>query len=85
MKPIGASRRGSAGAAAVSSGSKAGVMDDGTRRRAPCGTPQGGVISPLLSNIYLRDLDRVWTRRCAQLGALVRYADDFVVMSSTEK
>ena len=43
------------------------------------GTPQGGVISPLLSNIYLHVLDRVWEDRCAHLGTLVRYADDFVV------
>jgi len=47
------------------------------------GTPQGGVISPLLSNIYLHVLDDVWARTCSHLGTLVRYADDFVVMSST--
>ena len=47
------------------------------------GTPQGGVISPLLSNIYLHVLDRVWEDRCAHLGTLVRYADDFVVMCDT--
>ncbi|MDT8317356.1 MAG: group II intron reverse transcriptase/maturase [bacterium] len=47
------------------------------------GTPQGGVISPLLSNIYLHLLDRTWVRRHLEkrLGArLVRYADDFVVL-----
>jgi len=47
------------------------------------GTPQGGVISPLLANCYLHILDRVWQRRKlkAKLGAhIVRYADDFVVM-----
>ena len=48
------------------------------------GTPQGGVISPLLSNIYLHVLDRVWEDRCAHLGTLVRYADDFVVMCATK-
>ncbi len=42
-----------------------------------------GVISPLLSNIYLHVLDRVWEDRCAHLGTLVRYADDFVVMCDT--
>jgi hypothetical protein len=47
------------------------------------GTPQGGVISPLLSNIYLHVLDRVWAKHCAHLGELVRYADDFVVMCPT--
>src|SRR3990172_9066078 len=46
-------------------------------------TPQGGVISPLLSNIYLHVLDTVWERRYGHLGTLVRYADDFVVMSRT--
>jgi RNA-directed DNA polymerase len=47
------------------------------------GTPQGGVISPLLANIYLHVLDERWTREHAHLGALVRYADDFVVMCDT--
>jgi hypothetical protein len=47
------------------------------------GTPQGGVISPLLSNIYLHVLDAAWERHGAHLGTLVRYADDFVVMCST--
>jgi hypothetical protein len=47
------------------------------------GTPQGGVISPLLSNIYQHVLDRVWEDRCAHLGTLVRYADDFVVQCDT--
>jgi hypothetical protein len=49
------------------------------------GTPQGGVISPLLSNIYLHVLDEMWTRHSAPLGLLVRYADDFVVMCATRK
>jgi RNA-directed DNA polymerase len=63
---------------------QAGVMEDGTVRATVAGTPQGGVISPLLSNIYLHVLDTVWTRRYAQLGVLVRYADDFVVMCDTK-
>jgi group II intron reverse transcriptase/maturase len=62
----------------------AGVMEDGQWTRSMAGTPQGGVISPLLSNIYLHVLDRVWEDRCAHLGTLVRYADDFVVMCDTE-
>jgi group II intron reverse transcriptase/maturase len=62
----------------------AGVMDAGTWRATMTGTPQGGVISPLLSNIYLHVLDRVWEDRCAHLGTLVRYADDFVVMCDTK-
>lgn len=62
----------------------AGVMEDGQWTRTMAGTPQGGVISPLLSNIYLHVLDRVWEDRCAPLGTLVRYADDFVVMCDTK-
>ncbi|MDE2138502.1 MAG: group II intron reverse transcriptase/maturase, partial [Gammaproteobacteria bacterium] len=64
---------------------EAGVMDDGTVHRTVAGTPQGGVISPLLSNIYLHVLDRLWMRQSAPLGTLVRYADDFVVMCHTAK
>ena len=59
---------------------QAGVLDEGVVRHPVAGTPQGGVISPLLSNIYLHVLDRVWARHGAHLGTLVRYADDFVVM-----
>jgi RNA-directed DNA polymerase len=62
---------------------QAGVMEDGVESRVETGTPQGGVISPLLSNIYLAYLDDVWMQRCADLGVLVRYADDFVVMCET--
>jgi group II intron reverse transcriptase/maturase len=62
--------------------------EDGTRRMSGGkgnreGTPQGGVISPLLANIYLHLLDRLWHRRdlAHHLHArLVRYADDFVVL-----
>ena len=63
---------------------EAGVMEDGTVRETLAGTPQGGVISPLLANIYLNKLDRIWVGRCSQLGILVRYADDFVAMCGTE-
>ena len=63
---------------------EAGVMEDGTVRETLAGTPQGGVISPLLANIYLNKLDRVWAARCSQLGILVRYADDYVAMCRTE-
>ena len=66
-----------------------GEDENGTRKNvgggkgASKGTPQGGVISPLLSNCYLHLLDRIWERQQLQrkLGArIVRYADDFVVM-----
>jgi RNA-directed DNA polymerase len=63
---------------------EAGVMEDGTVKETLAGTPQGGVISPLLANIYLNKLDRIWAARCSQLGQLVRYADDFVAMCHTE-
>ena len=59
---------------------QAGVLEDGVVSHPVAGTPQGGVISPLLSNIYLHVLDRVWAKHGAHLGELVRYADDFVVM-----
>jgi group II intron reverse transcriptase/maturase len=62
---------------------EAGVMEDGRETRMLSGTPQGGVISPLLSNIYLHVLDATWETRHAHLGELVRYADDFVVMCRT--
>jgi len=62
---------------------EAGVMEDGRETAMLSGTPQGGVISPLLSNIFLHVLDRVWEDRYAHLGVLVRYADDFVVVCRT--
>jgi RNA-directed DNA polymerase len=60
---------------------RAGVMEAGTVRRPVTGTPQGGVISPLLANVYLHALDVAWERRGR--GVLVRYADDLVVMCRT--
>jgi group II intron reverse transcriptase/maturase len=63
----------------------AGVMEDGAVSATLVGTPQGGVISPLLSNLYLSVLDRLWMRHSAPLGTLVRYADDFVVICKTRK
>ena len=60
---------------------RAGVMSDGQVRRSVTGTPQGGVISPLMANVYLHRLDRAWNVR--QHGVLVRFADDVVVMCTT--
>jgi RNA-directed DNA polymerase len=56
---------------------RAGVMEDGQFRREAAGSPQGGVISPLMCNVYLHRLDREWDDRD---GVLCRYADDLVVM-----
>ena len=63
---------------------EAGVMEDGTVQETLAGTLQGGVISPLLANIYLNKLDRIWVAKCSQLGILVRYAHDFVAVCATE-
>jgi len=62
---------------------KAGVMEEGAVRETDLGSPQGGVISPLLANIYLDALDGIWERKCQDLGILVRYCDDFVVLCRT--
>lgn len=58
----------------------AGVMKEGQFQETDIGSPQGGVISPLLANIYLNYLDTVWEKKFAQLGTLVRYADDLVIL-----
>jgi RNA-directed DNA polymerase len=58
--------------------------DDGRPHRTRQGTPQGGVISPLLANVYLHLLDRNFRLRVQRgelRGRLVRYADDFVLLS----
>jgi len=62
---------------------QAGVMDEGLFSETVTGTPQGGVISPLLSNIYLHAFDRAFTARGG--GTLVRYADDWVVLCRSER
>ena len=64
---------------------QAGTMEEGRYSETVSGTPQGGVISPLLSNIYLHFLDAVWERQCGEVGVLVRYADDLVVLCRTAK
>ena len=58
-----------------------GVMDNGLFKPTTIGTPQGGVISPLLANIVLNHLD--WQLNHAGLR-FVRYADDFVVLCQTQ-
>ena len=56
---------------------RVGVMEHGTVRRPVTGTAQGGVISPLMCNVYLHRLDRAWR---GAYGTYVRYADDALVM-----
>jgi group II intron reverse transcriptase/maturase len=68
---------------------KAGVMEDGTLRYPQEGTPQGGVISPLLANIYLHEVLDVWFEqevrpRLRGRAELIRFADDFVIVFSNE-
>ena len=60
---------------------RAGVLVEGAVSETVTGTPQGGVISPLLANIFLHAFDRAWAEH--GVGELVRYADDFVVLCST--
>ena len=56
----------------------------GELEKSEMGTPQGGVISPLLANIYLHEFDKFWTGQHAMHGRLVRYADDFVILFKTK-
>lgn len=78
---------------------KAGVMDDGNYQKSILGTPQGGILSPLLANIYLNELDQ-WVKEWTDLGKYegtqrrnrgkgnwhyVRYADDFLLMTNGRK
>ena len=60
---------------------RAGVMQHGAVTRGDTGTPQGGVLSPCLANVYLHRLDRQWADRGT--GVLVRYADDLLAMCRT--
>jgi RNA-directed DNA polymerase len=68
---------------------KAGVMEEGRLRHPVTGTPQGGVISPLLANIYLHEvLDRWFAEevqpRLRGRAVLIRYADDFLIVVAEE-
>jgi len=68
----------------------AGVMEEGVVRYPETGTPQGGVISPLLANVYLHEVLDVWWERDVRprmsgRTSLVRYADDFVLLFEKEE
>jgi RNA-directed DNA polymerase len=69
---------------------KAGVLEDGCVTHPDSGTPQGGVISPLLANIYLHEVVDTWFEtqikpRLAGRASLFRYADDFVIVFTSER
>jgi RNA-directed DNA polymerase len=78
---------------------KAGIMEDGNYRQSSMGTPQGGIVSPVLANIYLNELDqwvKQWTdlpykekferRKCGKGNwHYVRYADDFLLLTNGKK
>ena len=79
---------------------KAGMMEQNLFKRIDIGTPQGGVCSPLLANIYLHQLDLYWWRRYGNLDkkvkerrrtehkgncALIRYADDWLLLTNGGK
>ncbi len=68
---------------------KAGVMEEGSVRRTSAGTPQGGVISPLLANLYLHEVFDRWFEevvrpRLRGWACVVRYADDIAIAFSNE-
>ena len=64
---------------------KCGVLESGITYETDTGTPQGGVISPLLANVYLHEFDMFWTQQTEVNGKLVRYADDFVILFKTKR
>ncbi len=69
---------------------KAGVQDEGVFQASEAGTPQGGLVSPVLANIYLHYVLDIWfekrfARSCHSRAKLVRYADDFVACFTHEE
>jgi RNA-directed DNA polymerase len=61
---------------------RAGVLEGELYQDTPEGAPQGGVLSPLLSNIYLHQLDQLMTDRGHRI---VRFADDFIILCKSQK
>jgi len=62
---------------------RAGVFEGGVVSDTKAGTPQGSPVSPLLANIALHVLDEAWQAKGRRLGTLVRFCDDFVVLTSS--
>jgi len=63
---------------------RAGVVEDGVTRSTVAGVPQGGSISPLLSNIYGHALDALWEKEASHLGTYIRWADDMVILCRSQ-
>ena len=64
---------------------RAGIWTGEALLHPESGTPQGGVISPLMANVVLHRLDRTWQERYWRLGFLVRFADDLVILCPTKE
>ncbi|MGK2933610.1 MAG: group II intron reverse transcriptase/maturase [Solirubrobacterales bacterium] len=64
---------------------RTGVLEDGVVTATTAGTPQGSPISPLLANVALHRLDEEWSAHGSELGVLVRFADDFVVLCRSRR
>ena len=64
---------------------RVGVLEHGVVLATASGTPQGSPVSPLLANIALHVLDEEWQRAGRQVGVLIRYADDYVIVCSTRQ
>ncbi len=63
---------------------KAGAMEEGRYVSTSTGIPQGGTISPLLSNVYGHALDALFEKEMSHLGKIIRYADDLVILCRTK-
>ena len=64
---------------------KAGYLEGGVYHPTDQGSPQGGVLSPLLANVYLHAFDQACQQQKSFIGRLVRYADDFVIQCGTRE
>jgi group II intron reverse transcriptase/maturase len=63
---------------------RAGVIEDGVTISTATGVPQGGSISPLLSNVNGHALDALWAKEMTHVGISVRFADDALILCRTE-
>ncbi|MBW3591892.1 MAG: reverse transcriptase/maturase family protein, partial [Actinobacteria bacterium] len=64
---------------------RAGVLQDQGVTDLPSGTPQGSPISPLLFNVALHRLDQQWQLSSRNLGTLIRFADDWLILCRTPR